>query len=413
MRGGQSVDVPRHLLAKHGDEMSLHFCAAVEIRDLTDGEVPEWIPLFPAPEGEDRIVDTRDGRRWVLPSFEAFLENQARYQMDPPLDFDHESENWRGSTEAGGFIKEFRENEDGSVDGRLDWNQLGHDAVREKRYRYISPAFRVAWQTTTIDGAEVIDWDAPQVIYHVTSAALTNRPAFRMRALASAQRHRLEKALALASAPTTARPPTPTTTDTRKPSHMDLASLIALLGLPAGSTEAEVTRSLSTAKANLARFGLSPASSIDEGAAALERCSTPDPEKFVAADLLKAEQTARAAAEAKLAEVATAARDKEVGAWIESAKASGQLLPAQELTIREMCKTDAGFASARSIIDAAPKRLGDAPKSPAKASDSKAAPADMSGIPAELIEITKHTGQDPSELVELHKESLAKYGAAS
>lgn len=413
MRVPQAHDVPGVVLAEHGgDDLCLHLCAAVDLSDIADGEVPEWIPLFPKPKGKARLIDTRDGRSWVLPEFETFLEQQAAYAMDPPLDFDHESEKWSGSTEAGGFIKEFRENTDGSIDGRLDWNKLGHAAVSEKRYRYISPAFRTSWQTKRLDGVDVIDWEKPQVVAHVTSAALTNRPAFRMRALASAQHSRFTSILASARDAAAARP-APTTTDTRKPSRMDLASLIALLGLPVGSSEAEVTRALASAKTNLERFELSFKSSTDDGATALERCSTPDPAKYVAADLLKAEQTARAAAETKLAEVATAARAKEVGAWIESAKASGQLLPAQEETIRKMCETDAGFVSARALIDAAPKRLGDAPKSPAKASGSKTAATDTSGIPTELLEIAKHTGQDPKDLAEVHKTTVERYPAAS
>ena len=141
-----------------------------------DATPPAEILLLPA--GEIELADGRGS--W-------FLKDAAGVvAASPPeivFDFDHASGTGGSSAAAGWGKLSARE---GAVWASMSWTPDGEEALRERRYRYVSPEIRLTRKTGEIK--------------QVLAAGLVNRPAmtFHMeRALASAE-HSDELAAALA-----------------------------------------------------------------------------------------------------------------------------------------------------------------------------------------------------------------------
>lgn len=135
------------------------------------------VPVFPV-----GVVKTRDGRGpWVVDET-AFALINNRFQtdyaakgIDVVFDFNHDSEKWDGSTgaRASGWISGF-ELDGGAIYARVAWTPEGEQALRDKSYRYISPAFMLR---AFADG----DDKAAEVVVRpveITSCALVTQPAF-------------------------------------------------------------------------------------------------------------------------------------------------------------------------------------------------------------------------------------------
>jgi len=104
---------------------------------------PEWIPLLPKPgkyqHGQYGSVEvTRERNQHMVNGF-----NNNVYQSNLPIDVEHNMKDPRG---AHGWVTAVRQNEDGSVDGRAEWTDLGQEALRNKRFKYTSPFIAREWR---------------------------------------------------------------------------------------------------------------------------------------------------------------------------------------------------------------------------------------------------------------------------
>jgi hypothetical protein len=135
-------------------------------------DLPELAPGEPEPRTEITLMKLGKYRhpkfgRWnITPeTFESFLANFAA-QGRVPIDFDHAPERG-GPTEAAGWITALRVIGD-ELRAVVEWTALGAEAIREKRYLFISPTW--AWDARNARDQKV----GPKLI----GAGMTNRPFF-------------------------------------------------------------------------------------------------------------------------------------------------------------------------------------------------------------------------------------------
>lgn len=104
-------------------------------------EPPEWIPYLPIP-GEythpryGKISVDKDRNQKFVDNFVA-----AVWQKELPIDLEH---NYKFSG-AAGWVKELRLNDDGSVDARVEWTDLGEEAIKRDRFKFFSPEWHESW----------------------------------------------------------------------------------------------------------------------------------------------------------------------------------------------------------------------------------------------------------------------------
>lgn len=139
-------------------------------------EVPEWIELIPA-----AAVAGADGRAWTNDTPDAFVALSTQLKRIPAgwcIDFDHQLQlaagvdKVGGTAPAAGWITELQVR-DGAIWGRVEWTDIGGEAVSKKRYRGISPVFAFDKNTKRVLG--------------LVSAALTNNPNLNLVALNAAR----------------------------------------------------------------------------------------------------------------------------------------------------------------------------------------------------------------------------------
>lgn len=129
-------------------------------------EPPEWIPLMPKPGkfshpdyGKIELTTERN---------EHFIQNfkDAVYQTQLPINSEHKPD----ELGAYGWITDMRLNSDGSIDGKTQWTDLGETAIRNDRFKYISPEWFDEWHSKST-GEKHKDV--------LSGAALTVRPFFK------------------------------------------------------------------------------------------------------------------------------------------------------------------------------------------------------------------------------------------
>ncbi len=129
-------------------------------------EPPEWIPLMPKP-GEfshpeyGKIEITKERNQHFIQNFK-----DGVYQNQLPINSEHKPDEHG----AYGWITDMRLNTDGSIDGRTQWTDLGDDAVRKDRFKYISPEWFDEWTSKSTG-------ETHQDV--LSGAALTVRPFFK------------------------------------------------------------------------------------------------------------------------------------------------------------------------------------------------------------------------------------------
>lgn len=132
------------------------------------GQLPEdgWFHLVP--RGEFPNV-TDDGRKVMQvlddAAFDAMLKNFAPKLL---IDQEHFSHDTGKSSEAFGWIVELQKRNDG-VWGRVEWTDLGETAIKNRRYRFISP---------TWTRLQKVDAERMRPL-HILDAGLTNQPNLR------------------------------------------------------------------------------------------------------------------------------------------------------------------------------------------------------------------------------------------
>ncbi len=138
---------------------------------VKEGDVPEWIPLLP--KGD--TIKGRSGQTWALKNPEKVIRASFSNLPKIPLDWNHQTQlrfAERNEAAAAGWIVKM-EVRDGGIWGRVEWTVGGAFSVESKQYRYISPVF--------------LHYAAGErEIVRITSAALTNNPELKMKALNTA-----------------------------------------------------------------------------------------------------------------------------------------------------------------------------------------------------------------------------------
>jgi phage I-like protein len=307
-------------------------------RELPRGEsAPNWIELFPAgPE-----IKAVDGRKFRISNPQTVID---AFKADPnpiPLDYEHATE-IRGpeglAAPAAGWIVELEER-GGAIWARIDWTPAGAEAVKNKEYRYVSPAF----------------FQKKGEVVELISAGLTNKPALRMTALARAEEQ--------------------LTMDPEK-----RKALCKALGLPETATDEQMV-------AASEKIHVDHKAALDTA-----RAESPSLANFVPrADYDK--QTARVAElETAEADRAKKALDAEIDAEITAATKAGKITPATVDYHKAQCLTDGGLERFRAFVKSSPKVVDDTDldnQTPGETGEHGLTPAQL--------KIAEHCGQTAEE----------------
>ena len=133
-------------------------------------EAPDWMPLLPKVGSHKHprygtVAFTKERNAGFVKNF----KNKV-YQEQLPVDAEHQLK----LSGAVGWIKELRQNTDGSVDAKVDWTDRGKSLIKAGGYRYVSPEFLESFVQPE-SGKTYEDV--------VIGAAITTRPFFKERSL--------------------------------------------------------------------------------------------------------------------------------------------------------------------------------------------------------------------------------------
>lgn len=286
--------------------------------DLMADPAGGWQQILPA--GSFRAKDGRpeDANQWMLTAelAETVIQRFQQRSNDAVVDYEHQTlhaENNGAAAPAAGWMKELEWREGVGLFARVEWTAKAKQMIRDGEYRYLSPVFRYAPGT-----GEVLT---------VEMAAVTNYPG-------------LDGMQALAAMRSKANHPEDT--------PVDLAALIALLGMNASASEEEVLAALKqhlerlsqqdeSIAAMRAGLGLSEGAGLDEiktGLAALKAGGQkPDPTQYVGVEVVEQLRGEIAALTGRI-------NTDEVNDLVSAALDDGRLLPAQEDWARDLGKSN-------------------------------------------------------------------------
>jgi phage I-like protein len=271
---------------------------------LADGNVPEWVELIPA-----GAIVGRDGRTWNNSKPEAIIASFTELARDLPIDIEHSSELKAPSGDpapAIAWVKEL-ENRDGAIWGRTEWNTSGKQLIGDGAYRYLSPV--------------IIYEQSTGIIVGLTSVGATNQPNLKLPALNHEQG-----------------------ATTPKESTM-LKAILAALGLPENTTEAEVVGKIGGLR--------------NELATAANRAENPSLEKFVPRADYNAALAKATNAETQLQQIKDEKLETDVNTAIGQALKDGKITPATADYHKAQCRQEGGLARFTAYCAAAPAIGGD------------------------------------------------------
>ena len=272
---------------------------------LKEGEVPKWIQIFPA--GPD--LETLDGRSFKMSDAAAFVHKLNSDRKQLLIDYDHRSHfsaGDGGSTEAAGWMTRF-ETREGAIWAFVEWSEKAAASIAAKTFRYISPEFLTNKKTGEITA--------------LLAAALLNRPAFEMTALASEQKPKEQKML---------------------------KAIAKKLGLDENADEAAI----------LAAIDKSTANHKSELAAQVTKAKTPSADAFMPRadyDTVLARATK---AEEQVAEAGKKDFDQKVETMIASAIKDGKITPASKDHFVALCTDEKTFENTAKALEVSPKVIG-------------------------------------------------------
>jgi len=267
-----------------------------------EGAVPEWVELVPAPNAEGFVVGL-DGRRWKSDAAAV----AASFRKPIAVDVNHSTHTAAdagGESPARGWVEQF-EARNGAVWGRVEWTTAGADAVRNKDYRYLSPALAV---------------NKAGDIVGIRSVGLVNDPNFD---LALNQR----------------------TEDPDEETVM-LEKLLAALGLQKDVTEEVALNAVTQLKGDLQT-------------ALNKRTDTPDLNLYVPRADFDAVKTRAETAETSIATNTRQALDAEADREVVAAMKAGKITPATKDFYIATCSSAGGLEKFRAFIAAAPVIVAD------------------------------------------------------
>lgn len=294
--------------------------------DLSDLS-PEDDGIFVLPLIPSGSFVGNDGRNFSNPYPDAIV---SAFKNKLPFDIEHSTEIKAAKGEeapAVGWIESL-ENRNGTVYGLVKFNDAGKWRLRDKSYKYYSPAFY---------------HDDSGVIYAISSAGLTNKPNLDLPALNRVQE----------TSP-------PTSKNNQKVNNMKLPLAITLaLGLNTEATEEQVVSSITLLK--------------NDKEIALNSANHPSLEKFIPKEThelaLNSEKSRADVAEGKLKTIA----DKESDGLVEKAITEGKIAPANKDMYVSLCRTEAGRTQFESFVKSAPTIVDSKPvKTKVKEGESEA-----------------------------------------
>lgn len=291
--------------------------------------------LLPAGEFAARDGRPGPGKTWKLDDAQgrALAERLAAVAAKTPIAIDYEHQSILAATNGqpaptAGYMIDFEWRVGVGLFATVQWTERALAFIAAGEYRYISPVILFDKTTGQITGLH--------------NAALVSTPA-----LLGMDAVQAALAAALPASPLTTPPTTP------KESDMDLATLVALLGLAAGATTQDVTTAIQALIAQAARPAVPAAlaaqlglqANADEAAALsalAKRLSTPD----------QATLQQMTALQTQVAELRSAAADRVVAELVDGAIAAHKLTPGQRDWAVNLGKAD--LAQLNAFINTAP-----------------------------------------------------------
>lgn len=315
---------------------------------LVDGKAPEWVEIVPG----TKTINAVDGRVFRNLTPEAIV---ARFDADPndaPFDWEHSTEILARKGKrapASGWIKELSVRKGGSVWARVEWTDDGADDLVKKRYKYSSPGF-----LHTKDGN----------IVAITSAGLTNTPAFRMTALAQAE-------------------PAP-----EKPKmNKVLRLLLAKLGLASTVTDEDVIiAAMAAAEAKIA-------SDLQAAVASAQ----PTLDKFVPIETYKLATARVSELETAAAASAKSTLDSEITAVLEAASKEGKIAPPEFDFFRASASVEGGLERLKTFVASAAVKVAPGEDPAVPKTPKKGKTEDTHGLNAEQLSIASDCGLTPEQ----------------
>jgi phage I-like protein len=155
-----------------GESNGAAFVSTCAVAIAADNEAPEWVELIPA--GKFSAVDGRGPFDNQDPDSIVGASIAKMPQVGLVLDYDHSTDLAAPEgrpAPAAGWLKQFKI-ENGAIFARIEWTADAAEALKEKKYRYVSPVF---------------EHDKDGKVERILRAALTNNPALvNLPAIASA-----------------------------------------------------------------------------------------------------------------------------------------------------------------------------------------------------------------------------------
>jgi phage I-like protein len=266
-------------------------------------DVPEWVEVLPP---GPKVVG-RDGRAWTYEPAQVLAETQAHSKgADLPFDYLHATEIKAPLGEdapAAGWARDYRINERGAIEARVEWTAKASNAISAREYRYLSPVFT---------------YDDSGRIHRFSSFGLTNKPNLLIKALNAEQNP----------------------THQENPPMLLAAAIRAALGLPETATEEDGVAAIKALK--------------EAKETALNSERAPSLDKYVPRGDYNALEQRAANAEQKLAQ-----RDKDdlntaINTEIEAALKAGKITPATKAYHVAACQEQGGLDRFREFVKAAP-----------------------------------------------------------
>lgn len=264
-------------------------------------DVPEWVEVLPP----GPTVTGRDGRTWSYDPAEVLAATKAHTAgADLPFDYVHATELKAPQGEdapASGWAREYRINERGAIEARVEWTAKARNAIAQREYRYISPVFT---------------YDDAGRIHRFSSFGLINKPNLLIKALNAEQ-------------PTTENIP------------MLAAAIRAALGLSETATEEDAVAAIKSLK-----------EAKEQAALNAERA--PSLSLYVPRDDYNALEQRALNAEQQLKQRDKDELNKAINSEIDAALKAGKITPATKAYHLAACQEEGGLERFREFVKAAP-----------------------------------------------------------
>jgi len=270
-------------------------------------EVPEWVEVLPP----GPTVTGRDGRQWTYDPHQVIAATTDHAAgADLPFDYLHATELKAPLGEeapAAGWAREYRINERGALEARVEWTAAARNAIQAREYRYVSPVFM---------------YTRAGRIERFSSFGLVTKPNLSIKALNS------EQAAAF-------QPP--------EVNAMDLAAILAALGLPDTATAEDAVAAIN--KLSQDKKDLQTAANSEK---------VPSLDKYVPRQDFSAMERRALNAEQLLAQQKKDDLEKAINSEIEAALKAGKIVPATKEFYLAACREDGGLERFRDFVKAAP-----------------------------------------------------------